>query len=136
MRVCRELPELLWAAWHHVLSRGNRREAVFHKPRDYDAFVEVIIDARARLPVDALGYCLMPNQFRLVIRPQADADLGRWVQRLLMSHARRYHRQYGTSGHVWQGRFKAFIIQDARPQFRTTCMGLVRQPASEGPLLA
>ena len=50
--------------------------------------------------------------FHLVIRPQADADLGRWAQRLLMAHARGYHRHYGTSGHVWQARFKAFIIQD------------------------
>ena len=98
--------------WYHALNRGNRREAVFHKPGDYDAFVEAIIDARARLPVDVLGYCLMPNHFHLLMRPQADGDLGRWVQWLLMAHARRYHRHYGTSGHVWQGRFKAFIIQD------------------------
>ena len=66
--------------WYHVLNRGNPREAVFYKPGDYDAFVEAITDARARLPVDVLGYCLMPNHFHLVIRPQAEGDLGRWVQ--------------------------------------------------------
>jgi REP element-mobilizing transposase RayT len=71
--------------WYHVLKRGNRPEAVLYKSGDYDAFVEVIIDARARLPVHVLGYCLMPNYFHLVIRPQADGDLGRWVQRLLMA---------------------------------------------------
>ena len=98
--------------WYHVLNRGNRREAVFHESGDYDAFVEAIIDARTRLPLDILGYCLMPNHFHLVIRPQSDGDLGRWVQWLLMAHARRYHRHYRTSGHVWQGRFKAFPIQD------------------------
>jgi hypothetical protein len=49
---------------------------------------------------------------RLLMRPQADGDLDRCVQWLLMAHARRYPRHYGTSGHVWQGRFKAFIIQD------------------------
>ncbi len=37
---------------YHALNRGNRREAVFHKPADYDAFVEAIADARRRLPVD------------------------------------------------------------------------------------
>jgi len=47
--------------WSHALNRGNRRAAVFHKPGDYDACVEAIIDARARLPVDLLGSCLMPN---------------------------------------------------------------------------
>jgi putative transposase len=97
---------------YHALNRGNRREAVFHKPGDYDAFVSAIRDACARLPVDILGYCLMPNHFHLVLRPHADGDLGRWMQWLLTAHARRYHRHYGTSGHVWQGRFKAFPIQD------------------------
>jgi putative transposase len=98
--------------WYHVLNRGNRREAVFHKPADYDAFVKAMADAQVRLPVDILGYCLMPNHFHLVLRTRADGDLGRWVQWVLMAHARRYHRHYHTTGHVWQGRFKAFPIQD------------------------
>ena len=98
--------------WYHVLNRGNRREAVFHKPADYDAFVTAMSDAQARLAVDVLGYCLMPNHFHLVIRTHADGDLGRWVQWLLMAHARRYHLHYRTSGHVWQGRFKAFPVEE------------------------
>jgi putative transposase len=98
--------------WYHVLNRGNRREAVFHKPADYDAFVKAMADAKARLPVDLLGYCLMPNHFHLVIRTHADGDLGRWMRWLLVAHAQRYHRHYHTTGHVWQGRYKAFPIQD------------------------
>jgi putative transposase len=97
---------------YHALNRGNRREAVFHKAEDYDAFVTAMADARRRLPVDIFGYCLMPNHFHLVLRPRADGDLGRWMQWLLTAHARRYHRHHRTSGHVWQGRFKAFPIQD------------------------
>ncbi len=62
---------------YHVLNRGNRRETVFHKPADYDAFVKDMADATARLPLDLLGYCLMPNQFHLVIRTLADGYLGR-----------------------------------------------------------
>ena len=69
----------------------------------------------------------MPNHFHLLMRPQADGDLGRWVQWLLMAHARRYHRHYGTSGHVWQGRFKAFIIQDD-DHLRTVLRGVERNP--------
>ena len=54
--------------WYHALNRGNRREAVFHKDEDYAAFVKAMVDARVRLPVDVLGYCLMPNHFHLVLR--------------------------------------------------------------------
>lgn len=97
---------------YHAMNRGNRRAVVFHKPGDYDAFVEAMMKARRRLPLDVLGYCLMPNHFHLVLRPHEDGDLGRWMRWLLSSHAARYHRHYGTDGHLWQGRFKAFPIQD------------------------
>ena len=59
--------------------RGHRREAVITGDGDYAAFVEAMVDARARLPVDVQGYCWMPNHFHLVLRPKADGDLGRWV---------------------------------------------------------
>jgi putative transposase len=85
---------------------------VFHKPEDYDAFVALFEPACERLRMRILGYCLMPNHFHLVLWPYGDGDLGRWMQWLMTSHVRRYHRHYGGSGHVWQGRFKAFPIQE------------------------
>jgi putative transposase len=97
--------------WYHALNRGNRREVVFHKPADYDAFVKAMADATHHWPVDLLGFCLMPNHFHLVIRTHADGDLGRWMRSLLVAHAQRYHRHYHTTGHVWQGRYKAFPVQ-------------------------
>lgn len=53
----------------------------------------------------------MPNHFHLVAWPRLDGDLSRWMQWLMTSHVRRYHRHYDSCGHVWQGRFKAFPIQ-------------------------
>jgi putative transposase len=70
------------------MNRGNRRAAVLHKPGDYDAVVEAMVDARARIPANLLGYCLMPNDFHLQLRPSLDDDLGRSVRWLLASHAR------------------------------------------------
>jgi putative transposase len=97
---------------YHALNRGNRREAVSHQPDDYDAFLAAVGDAGRRYPIDLLGYCLMPNHFHLVLRPGADGDLGRRMRWLLTAHAQRYHRRHKTSGHVWQGRYKAFPVQD------------------------
>jgi putative transposase len=59
-----------------------------------------------------LAWCLMPNHFHLVLWPKDDGDLSRWMQWILTTHVRRYHEHYGTSGHVWQGRFKAFPVQE------------------------
>ena len=97
---------------YHVLNRGNARSQVFHKPGDYAAFLGMVGESSVRLPMGLLGYCLMPNHFHLVLRPNADGDLSRWMQWLLTTHVRRYLRHYGHTGHVWQGRFKAFSIQD------------------------
>jgi putative transposase len=96
---------------YHVLNRGNARAEVFHKNGDYAAFVDLMVAANERLPLRILGYVLMPNHFHLVLWPRGDGDLSRWMQWLLTSHVRRYHRHYQGSGHVWQGRFKAFPIE-------------------------
>ena len=97
---------------YHVLNRGNAHAEVFHKPADYAAFVELIGLACERRPMRVVGYCLMPNHFHLVLWPIGDGDLGTWMQWLMTSHVRRHHRHYESSGHVWQGRFKAFPIQE------------------------
>jgi len=96
---------------YHVINRGNGRAEVFHKDADYAAFVDLLVAANERLPLRVLGYMLMPNHFHLVLWPRGDGDLSRWMQWLLTTHVRRYHRHYHSSGHVWQGRFKAFPIQ-------------------------
>ena len=96
---------------YHVMNRGNARAVVFHDSLDYQAFVRLIGEACIRLPLDVLAACLMPNHIHLVLKPYGDGDLSRWMQWLLTAHVRRYHRRHGSSGHVWQGRFKAFPIQ-------------------------
>jgi putative transposase len=100
------------AVCYRVLNRGNARQAVFHKREDYVTFLDLMAEANDRLPMRLLAWCLIPNHFHLVLWPHGDGDLSRWMQWLLTSHVRRYHRHYQSSGHVWQGRFKAFPIEE------------------------
>ena len=97
---------------YHVINRGNGQRSVFHADADYAAFLKLLAEAKEHIPMRLLAYCLMPSHIHLVVRPVGDGDLGRWMQWLLTSHVRRYHRHYQTSGHVWQGRFKAFPVQE------------------------
>jgi len=96
---------------YHVINRGNARSAVFHKQANYFRFTEMMREACERLPLRVVCWCLMPNHFHLVLWPHRNGDLSRWMQWLMTCHVRRYHRHYNSSGHVWQGRFKAFPIQ-------------------------
>ena len=97
---------------YHVLNRGNARAEVFHKDRDYDAFLRILAEASLRVPMRVLAYCVMPNHFHLALWPAKDGDLSRWMHWLLTTHVRRYQQHYHSSGHIWQGRFKAFPIQE------------------------
>jgi putative transposase len=54
----------------------------------------------------------MPNHFHLALWPGRDGELSDYMMWLLTAHVRRYHQHYHGSGHVWQGRFKAFPIQE------------------------
>jgi putative transposase len=97
---------------YHVINRGNGRQEVFHKDRDYEAFLKLMKAAKERHAVKVYGYCLMPNHFHMAVRPEKGEELSKWMQWLMTSHVRRYHRHYESSGHVWQGRYKSFIVQE------------------------
>jgi putative transposase len=96
---------------YHVINRGNGRTTVFHKSQDYEAFLSLLSEAKKRHRVKIFGFCVMPNHFHLVLEPAHRTALSEFMQWLLTSHVRRYHKHYGTSGHIWQGRFKSFPVQ-------------------------
>lgn len=87
---------------------------LFSKPADYEAFEAVLADTLAKVPLAICGYCLMPNHWHFVVRPSQAGDLGRFFQRLTVTHANRWqrHRRRVGYGHVYQGRFKSFPVQE------------------------
>ncbi len=99
--------------YYHLINRGNDKAVVFRQPSDYLAFLRLIHDAQQRVQLTLLAVCLMPNHFHVVASTSGARDISRWMQWLLTTHTHRHHIRYGTSGRVWQGRFKAFpIAQD------------------------
>lgn len=96
---------------YHVINRGNAYAEVFHQDADYATFVKLLATACKRIPMRVLAYCLMPNHFHLVLWPHGEGDLGRFMHWVLTAQVRRYHQVHRSSGHLWQGRFKAFPIQ-------------------------
>lgn len=107
---------------YHALNRGNARAEVFHKPEDYAAFERILSEGLARYDVNLFCYQLMPNHWHLVLRPNAAGELSRFLRWVTATHTMRYHAHYRTSGegHVYQGRYKSFPIQDDA-HFLTVC---------------
>jgi putative transposase len=96
----------------HVLNRGVRRLQLFDRPGDYRAFLKVFREAQARIPMKCLAYCLMPNHFHLVLWPGTDTELSAFMAWLTATHSKRWHawRRTAGTGHVYQGRYKAFPV--------------------------
>ena len=75
-------------------------------------FLGDLARTKARYPFALLGYCLMSNHFHLLLKPAPGQSISRILQSLTVAHTWRHHRRQGTSGHVWQGRFRSPVIQD------------------------
>jgi len=99
---------------YHVLNRANARATIFESDADYAAFQRVLCEALARSPgMRLLAYCLMPNHWHLVLWPAADGQLSQFMRWLTMTHTQRWHahRHTAGNGHLYQGRFKCFAVQ-------------------------
>ncbi len=118
---------------YHVLNRANARMTIFYKQDDYEAFERTLEEAVERTGTRLLSYCLMPNHWHLVVNPIQDGELSQFMGWLTLTHTQRWHahRLSTGSGHVYQGRFKSFPIQDS-DHFLTVCRYVERNALRAG----
>ena len=118
---------------YHVLNRANARLRIFQKSEDYEAFERVLCEARERFGTRLLAYCIMPNHWHLVVWPEADGELSRFVGWLTLTHTQRWHAHHHNvgTGHLYQGRFKSFPIE-ADDHFLAVCRYVERNALRAG----
>jgi putative transposase len=99
---------------YHVLNRAVGRITLFRRDNDYLAFERTLAQARDRLPLDILAYCVMPNHWHLVLKPHRDGDLSTFMHWLTLTHAQRWRTSHQTIGYgpLYTGRFKSFVIEE------------------------
>ena len=99
---------------YHVLNRGVGKRTLFRSQRDFEAFQRCVVATRQTTPMRILAYCVMNNHWHLVLWPREDGDLAKFMMRLTITHVRRWliHRHQVGTGHVYQGRYKSFVMHD------------------------
>jgi putative transposase len=97
-------------AVHHVTSRGNERRPIFFDDRDREAFLEFLGQAVKRFGWRLTAFVLMTNHFHLVVQTP-EANLSRGMQWFNTVYAVWFNRRHERSGHLYGGRFKAFVIE-------------------------
>ncbi len=97
------------AAFYHVTSRGDRREAIFEDDEDRRSFLQTLAEVVGRFNWVCHAYCLMDNHYHLVIETP-EANLSKGMRHLNGVYTQANNRRHDRSGHLFQGRFKGILV--------------------------
>lgn len=96
-------------AYYHLTARGNAREDIYHDDTDRGMFLQLLGEVCERFGWRVYAWCLMSNHYHLVVQTPG-ANLSRGMRHLNGVYTQRFNRRHRRVGHVYQGRYKAIII--------------------------
>ena len=97
---------------HHITQRGNHRQQTFFCADDYGVYLDLMAQWCATCKVQIWGYCLMPNHIHLIAVPKSESGLRRAIGEAHRRFTRHVHFREGWRGHLWQGRFASFLMDE------------------------
>lgn len=112
--------------YYHIFNRGNNKKTIFHDEADYVYFIHLferyLLQNSKHRPswsrvhfesnIRLLAYCLMPNHFHLLLQQMSKQAFSEFMHCLLITYTKYYNKKYGLVGHLFQGTFKARLIED------------------------
>jgi REP element-mobilizing transposase RayT len=119
-------------AIYHVMSRGDRKEAIFLDGEDRQRFLKTLGEACEKAGWQVHAYCLMGNHFHLVIEtPQPTLVAGmKWF---LGTYTQRFNARHRMRGHLFAGRYKSLLVDGADDMYlRVVCDYVHLNPVRAG----
>lgn len=115
-------------AVYHVMSRGNRQERIFRDARDYSVFLDTLGESVQRCGWCIHAYALMGNHYHLLLEtPEPNLVAGmKWLQG---TYTVRHNVRHQLKGHLFQGRYKALLVESADHYFMTLSTYIHLNPA-------
>lgn len=102
----------------HVIQRGNNRGPIFIADEDYSCYVDCLLDATQRYAAEIHAYVFMTNHVHLLMTPRRPDSLARILQSVGRRYVRYFNDTYQRTGTLWEGRYKATIIDSERYMLR------------------
>ena len=97
-------------ALYHVTSRGDGREDIYRDDVDREVFLDVLAEVCERFNWTVHAFCLMGNHYHLLLETP-DGNLSKGMRQLNGVYTQRFNAKHRRVGHVFQGRYKAIIVQ-------------------------
>jgi len=98
---------------HHLTQRGNRRQQTFFSDKDYETYLGLMAEWCGERGVEVWAYCLMPNHTHLIAVPESEDALGQAIGEAHRRYTRYVNFREGWRGHLWQGRFASFPMDES-----------------------
>ena len=108
---------------HHVIQRGNNRQAIFHDQRDYERMLDTLAEYAEKFQVAVHGYVLMPNHLHLLATPVTADGLPQMMQAMGRSYVRWFNQRHTRTGTLWEGRYRSTLIETER--YLLACMAYI-----------
>lgn len=115
---------------YHVILRGNHREPLFGSKRDRSALNAIVSDVLTQFRYRIHAFCWMTNHLHALIQI-SDQPLGKAMQRIAMRYSRYRHKRLETTGHLFERRYKAKLI-DVDEYFLTLIRYIHLNPVKAG----
>lgn len=116
---------------HHVLQRGHNRGDIVLDDVDRQVFMDLLRHRAAALRVAVHGWVLMPNHVHLLLTPPTSEALPQLMQGLGRDYARHFNARHGRSGSLWEGRYRATVVE-AAPHLLDTMAYIDLNPVRAG----
>jgi putative transposase len=115
------LPRLTLPGYpHHIIQRGNNRQAVFSSAADHQMLLRLLDESARKSGVALHAYVLMDNHFHLLATPSTVDGLPQMMQAAGRRYVRYFNDSQGRSGTLWEGRYRATVIEAER--YLLACM--------------
>ena len=96
---------------HHLLQRGNNRNAIFFHEDDYTFFLKSLRLASIRYGCHIHAYVLMTNHIHLLVSPETEGSLARLMQSIGRRYVPYINQRYQRTGTLWEGRYRAVLLE-------------------------
>ena len=95
---------------YHIMLRGSNRQEIFHDDEDCLTFLDILHKFKCISEMKVYGWCLMGNHVHLLLR-EGNENISITMKRINVSFVQYYNRKYGTSGHLFQDRFRSENVE-------------------------
>ncbi len=97
---------------HNITQRGNRRQQTFFRDGDYKVYINLMSEWCKKCKVEVWAYCLMPNHVHIIAVPETEEGLRNAIGEAHRRYTRHINFREGWRGHLWQGRFGSYPMDE------------------------